>query len=172
MPVYYTVDRAGQISADMNYQLDQFDLSDVPDLAQHFSSHYPMGVSRHGAQYLNSKVTAPGGPAVELVWESIRRAHFPHRPSRFTSVFAWQTLDEAKAFQALAQTPAKIWAVEAERGFVANMSLLNVSTSLLRAMQIAELYWEGHVGPTDIGLQTPRWEVLLSLPVKALHSVD
>jgi hypothetical protein len=172
MPIYYSVDRMGRMTPAMDYQLYQLDLGHMPDLAKHFASHFPLGVSQHGAQYLNSTVTTPGGPAIELVWESMRRAQFPHRPSRFTSVFAWQTLDEAKAFQAVSNVPgATIWAVHAEVGFVANMSLLNVGTSLLRATQLAELYWNGQAGPIGIGLQAPSWEVLLTLPVKVLHRV-
>ncbi|MBR8279100.1 DUF2441 domain-containing protein [Burkholderia vietnamiensis] len=103
-----------------------------------------------------------GEPATELIWEYVRRAHFPDRPSRFTSTCAWKELDEARAWRSRSGAPnAKIWRLDAEEGFVANLSLLHVGTSTLRASQFAHAYWAGEHGPALDGIAPPCWEVLL-----------
>lgn len=55
---------------------------------------------------------------------------------------------------------AKSWWIDAAKSFIANMSLLNIGTSAIRASQFAHAYWEGSVGPVIGGLQKPAWEVL------------
>ncbi|CAN7784040.1 hypothetical protein LJR296_008234 [Cupriavidus necator] len=172
MPLYFTVDRAGRIQPGLDLGSPQRpDLQNFPDLAAHFERDFPQGVTEHGQRYLNTLATERDS-AIELVWEYVRRAHFPDRPSRLTSAFAWRTLEEAKAFRASAGVPlAKVWAVDASEGFVANMSLLNIASSTLRVMQLADLYWNGKEGPTGLGLKAPNWEVLLSGSVTVVGEV-
>ena len=50
-------------------------------------------------------------------------------------------------------TPAKIWRLEADEGFVANMSLLNIGATTLRASQFAQAYWAGESGPVLAGMR-------------------
>ncbi|WP_186307777.1 DUF2441 domain-containing protein [Paraburkholderia sp. BCC1884] len=163
MPTYFHVDRRGRFVAGQAVALSKVDLAAAPDLAQHRNLLFPDGVSAHGTQYLNLDVKAGNGePAAELIWEYVRRAHFPDRPSRFTATCAWRELEEARAWRArTGATNAKIWRLDAAEGFVANMSLLNVSTSTLRASQFAHAYWAGEQGPALNGMLPPCWEVLL-----------
>lgn len=167
MARYFHVDRRARFVAGQAVDLSRPDLAAVPDLAQHFNVLFPDGVSAHGMQYLNLDVKAGNGePATELILEYVRRAHFPDRPSRFTATCAWRDLEEARAWRSLAGMPnAKIWTLEAAEGFVANMNLLHVGTSTLRASQFAHAYWAGEEGPKLDGIPPPCWEVLLCGPI-------
>ncbi|MBF6989304.1 DUF2441 domain-containing protein [Cupriavidus sp. IK-TO18] len=167
MKTYFHVDRRQGFTAGQHSQLSKLDLSHAQDLGQHLDILCPNGVSAHGNQYLNSDVkSGKGEAAIELIWEYVRRAHFPERPSRLTSTFAWQSLEEAKAFRLdSGLTDANIWQIEAAEGFVANMALLNIGTSVLRASQFAHAYWAGEVGPQIKGLKARCWEVLLTGPI-------
>ena len=76
----------------------------------------------------------------------------------------WKTED--RAWRSLASMPnAKIWTLQAAEGFVANMNLLHVGTSTLRASQFAHAYWAGEEGPKLDGMPPPCWEVLLCGPI-------
>lgn len=170
MHTYFHVDRRRFFRAGQLIEPQSLDLQKVPDLATHLSEIFPEGVSAHGRQYMNSDVLAGRGePAIELIWEYARRAFFPDRPSRFTATCAWQTVEEAIGFRAREGSPdAKIWRLEAEHpGFVADMNLLHIGTSTLRASQFAHRYWSGLSWPEieRTVLPPPRWEVLLTGPI-------
>ncbi|MCI3206435.1 hypothetical protein DBA20_15860 [Pandoraea capi] len=84
MATYFHVDRRARFRAGLEIDLIKPDLSATPDLSQHMNLLFPAGVSQHGLQYLNVDVKAGNGePAIELLWEYVRRAHFPDRPLRF-----------------------------------------------------------------------------------------
>ena len=171
MTTYFHVDRRARFVAGQAIDLSKLDLAATPDLEEHCNYLFPNGVSAHGQQYLNLDVKSGNGEAAtELIWEYVRRAHFPTRPSRFTATCAWRDLDEAIAWRARTGAPnAKIWCLDAAEGVVANMSLLNVGTSTLRASELAHAYWAGGQGPAVAGLLLPCWEVLLSGPIKVLE---
>ncbi|MDN8102609.1 DUF2441 domain-containing protein [Burkholderia multivorans] len=166
MPTYFHVDRRAAFVAGQQVQPRTLDLNAVPDLATHFSELFPHGVSAHGYQYLNSDVLAGRGePAIELIWEYVRRAFFPDKPSRFIATCAWQTLQEAVEFRSVTGAPAaKVWMLEADAGFIADMNLLHAGSSTLRVSQFAHRYWSGLSWPAINGVVTPapRWEVLLT----------
>jgi hypothetical protein len=165
MTKYYTVDRRNRLSVGQTLELSPVDLQGIPDLETHYKHLFPNGVSDHGHRYLPYRANERE-PAIELLWEFVRRAAFPNRPSRLTSAFAWQSLDDARRFKQENHLPdARIYEVRGGTPFVANMTLLNNSAPLLRTSQMAYAYWEGSIGPTSVGLAEPRWEVLLSSPV-------
>ncbi|MGF6534275.1 hypothetical protein P3T20_005079 [Paraburkholderia sp. GAS206C] len=171
MAIYYTVDRLCLLSQDQEIVLRMLELPEFPDLAAHSSYLFPDGLTDHGMRYLNGSANQPD-PSSELVWEYVRRAHFPDKPSRMTSFFVWRTEDEARSFRLESGShKAPIWRVESGDGFVANMSLLNVSTSVLRVSQLAHFYWRGECGPQIGAMRLPRWEVLLQTPVSVLGQI-
>lgn len=164
MTIYFHVDRGAQLCQGQRINLQKLEFPTSPDLDLHCNSQLLNNVSFHGKQYLNSQVKAGNGEAaIELIWEYVRRAHFPNKPSRYGATFAWRTKEEAEAFLEIAgPNIAKIWRIDAAESFIANMSLLNIGTSAIRASQFAHAYWEGSVGPVINGLQKPAWEVLLT----------
>ena len=120
MARYFTVDRQGLLQAGQEIVPDSnlndtvcyavknhFTRNDLEGLAH---SLFPEGLTPHGKRYLFSEslvIRTPEGPAqavphipiIELVAELVRRLHFPHNPSRFQALFAWETLQEAEHFQ-------------------------------------------------------------------------
>jgi hypothetical protein len=90
-------------------------------------SQFPSGLSSHGKTWLLDSNSEPHTRLREMVFEFVRRSSFPGKPSRFQSVFAFNTLDDAKAFCNFYAAPGSaIWEVTAVDSFRANMMLLDI----------------------------------------------
>lgn len=179
MARYYTVDRARKLRPGyvIGYETDckpilpddRFRQDDLECLARDL---FPEGVTRHGAQYLympfwirsdfgpqiGQKVSVAYEPVSEMVLEMVRVAWFADKPSRLSSVFAWQTLDEAKAFRDKCKG-GDIYIVDADPGFQADMTLVALGGTNIAALWLARQYWRGEASAT------PAWETLLRPPV-------
>jgi hypothetical protein len=169
MPRFYTVDRQWTLSEGLVMSLTRYDDVGPPEIAQHLDMLFPDGVTQHGETYLvDSRADMQiASPVIELLWENVRRSHFPTAPSRFQSVFAVDTLEAARAFRQRCHCPcARIWVVESSgAGFHADMNLLTLNASALRTNWHAHQYWshqESENSPTF-------WEFLLRPPVKVLY---
>ena len=161
LPTHYSVDRRNLYKVGQQFRLthpDQLDLS--PPLRAYLSEFLPGGLSDHGLTYLLLPFMNPDA-AQELVWESVRRAHYRHRPSRLQSVFGWETLDGAMAFaQRFPGCP--VYELEAPEVFKANMALLSVRTHPLQVSMFAHAYWRGEQWPAGHpGEVEPQWEFLM-----------
>jgi hypothetical protein len=142
------------------------------DLIDLQKSLFPMGLSRHGWQYLFDKkdaIASSVGEAysahsymVELVLESFRLAHFPDRPSRFVSYFAWQNVEQARAFKGPQQ---HIYELEGD-GFVADQVWLTLGVQGIASYYNAQKYWSG------TGSVHPKWEIVLSAPAKVVSLIE
>src|SRR5688572_10873944 len=100
-----------------------FDDVSPPELQEHVSALFPLGVSRHGEEYFlrSSSRADVASPAIELLLEYVRRANFPSRPSRFASWFGVSSVDEALAFRRrFCGGQGRLWLVSAEDSFRAN----------------------------------------------------
>jgi hypothetical protein len=136
-------------------------------------SLFPSGLALHGKHYLFDEClivrgltpTAPQPfaqhvPIIELVAELVRRLSFPDHPSRFTSVFAWESLDDAKWFRQKYSSPeAPIFRMSGEMTFRGDINLLLLGGTILGAWLYATKYWRGDSSAS------PRWEVLVVPPV-------
>ncbi len=150
--------------------LGRFDDLKPPELQGHVDAMFPKGVSRHGDHYFlqNSSRAAVASPAIELLFEYVRRANFPERPSRFQSWFGVQSLDEARAFRVrFCSGQGPIWRVTANQFFRANMNLLTSQQTTLVYSWFAHTYWRGDVGPVPA-----FWELLLVPPIKVLELIQ
>jgi hypothetical protein len=174
----YTADRAGRLHAGMT--MDRTRYTDVQPmvLQQHIDAWFPDGVTQHGETYLLSPAPATVlDPVVELTCELVRRAEFAHAPSRFESVFGYETQAEAQTFLAEYGGPgARIFEVESDaEPFRADMRCLNIRSTILVTAYGARRYWSQE--PTDIHLfpgaqpQNRSWELLLRPPVRVLRQV-
>jgi|ThiBiot_500_plan_2_1041550.scaffolds.fasta_scaffold62392_1 hypothetical protein len=185
MSVYFHVDRSAElvpgqvIISDKDYVscifhpvLDCFDQSDLELLVNEL---FPAGLTRHGKHYfLNHSllVHTPEGivpfvphlPVIELTVELVRRLYFPERPSRFASIFAWKSLNEAKLFQK-EFGGEQILQLEADASFCGDMDLLFLGGSGVGAIQFAMKYWRGESS------SSPRLEYLLIPPVRVISAV-
>lgn len=163
----YTVDRLGSLTEGLECTLTRHDDISPPFLAGHVGQLFPEGVSNHGERYFlqNEAKALIASPMLELLFEQVRRASFPERPSRFQSMFAVETLEEALQFRSR-YGGAAIYAVTADITFRADMSLLNGENSTLVTSWLAHRYWDGKAGPTNA-----FWEWLMKCPVKVGNRV-
>lgn len=167
MQTFFTVDRAGLLRENLEISLTKHQDIKPQELQLHSNSLYPDGVSFHGATYLikpNSRGNI-SSPAIELLFEYVRRSNFPQMPSRFQSFFACATLAEAQQFRVNFGRPEQqIWTVYSqEDSFRVNMKLLDNNQTTLYCSYLAHEYWQGNAGPTQLG---QFWEMILRLPVK------
>ena len=165
---FYTVDRAGTLSEGLVCQLNIYQDISPPELAVHVKDLFPDGVSIHGEQYfLSNKAQAMAvDPMLELLFEQVRRTTQPERPSRLQSMFAVETLDQARLFQSEFGGSA-IYKVNSNVTFRANMRLLNAGNSNLATSWFAHLYWKGEAGPINL-----FWEYILKCPVHVGERVE
>src|SRR5262245_56671244 len=98
-------------------------------LGEHLKVYFPEKLSLHGIQYLLNlqRPYRNESTSIELLFEFARHYFFPEKRSRFVSVFACETLEDAIRFRTqYINTPAAIWKVEGtavHRGDVSNLIL-------------------------------------------------
>jgi len=135
------------------------------------------GLSEHGRRYHgqlglpmfgsvgwagHSSAVVSNELLIENFYELYRRTMHPGMPSRFLSLFAFDSVGEAQGFCAKVGG-APIWELSVPAGAVihrGDMNCLHVGTYDVM-MDWADKYWTGQPSPT------PEWEVLLALPVTA-----
>ena len=139
---------------------------------QHFDMLFPEGVTYHGNEYFvkperriigeNRQFEPRFGlnATIELIFEYVRRSHFPDRPSRFQSFFAFDSEGDTNRFireKTKLADPAYVWEVECEHEpFRADMNLLDIGGSVICVSYFAHKYWSG-----ESGSDRPLWEFLL-----------
>ncbi len=144
----YTLDRKNTLSEGLEISLFQFSDIQPPELQTHLNGILPNGVTKHGDQYFASGLQSNnlGNGILELVFEYVRRAHYPDKPSRLQSLFACDNLEDLKSFNQNYNTPGKefsIWTLETENFFRGDLKLLTFS-------------------PTALGVSYSRWPRLNS----------
>ena len=105
--------------------------------------------------------------SIDAYFEFVRRLRFPKQPSRYQSFFAWETLEEARAFNDFkARGKGEIFRVKAERYARLDASWLRIGHIYLEGLYYAEQYWQGRPN------ENPAWEYLLSFPVTLVELVN
>lgn len=136
---------------------------------------FPRGLGQFGLAYVCENT--PPKPEVlvhrERLLEEIRRQHFPDRPSRFESLFACRTPEEAVAMRReMKCEAATLWSVQCEHAFIADMHFTNFTPRSLSTLSRQGLqdwvdklhsYWQGEES------ENPTWECLLPLPVAVVQ---
>jgi len=134
-------------------------------LQEHVNKMFPEGVSHHGDKYflLDNSAGNISSPAIELLFEYVRQAHFPNAISRFQSFFACETKGEAIHFRNIyGNEKDSIYEIYTANDYMkVNMMLLGNNQTTLIYSHFAHEYWNGHASE----LPNPFWEVLLKLPV-------
>jgi len=121
--------------------------------------YFPNGLSPHGLQVIsNYKMTAPNinEPITEIIFELVRLLHFPDAPSRLSSLYASESIAQAKQWQQLwiknfenqeEQIGQSLWEIEFETNAqLYDAHLLDIDThnefSYLLSLENAHMYWE------------------------------
>ncbi|MCE4064369.1 DUF2441 domain-containing protein [Chryseobacterium gleum] len=186
MPEFYTVSRKDISNINQFQLLKKEDINmEIIEVVNIFSQSdakavidnlYPHGISSHGTQYLYDRIDhvydqygnsyVSNYHAIEIIFELIRLLNFPSKPSRFTSAFAWDTLDDAISFKMkICDGFGDIYKVSCENHFKADMNLLLLG-SIPGAMIFADKYWKGESS------KEPLWECLLYGQVNILEKVQ
>jgi hypothetical protein len=152
------------------------DLADPPALyspgaAAELGRLFPDGLTTHGSRYM-----AGFDPGAAPTWflesflEAVRRAEFPARLSRMQSLFAFESIADAKSFIGTYRDgqACAIYRVRGGIGHRANMSLLATNTGPgAIGFALARSYWLG-----EQGTRPPLWELLLRPPVEFVEIVE
>ena len=172
MANFYTVDRTSRLEENQIINLIRYNDVEPPELQSHVDEMFSHGVTFHGEHYFlkNSSQAKLASPNIEILFEYVRRSQYPypHRPSRFQSFFACESVDVAKIFrERYGSSDASIWEVEAQDSFRADMNLLIIGNkSILVYSYFAHLYWRGETK------SDPLWENLLVPPVKIVRRIN
>jgi hypothetical protein len=132
------------------------------DILRHMLDLFPEGLSYHGWDFATRPSSLPGvangldaSSMVELTFEYVRRAHYPQRPSRMQSFFAFDDLERVQAF-----SRSTVFEVRPTAFFKADMAWLNAGNQFGVASFYAHEYWKGAAS------NEPDWEYLLVPPVE------
>lgn len=165
----------GENNIDFNNEIE--DIFSKNDIKRKLLELYPQGISNHGIQYLCGRFPyrqdssgvhwLPDMTAVESIFELVRLWKFPDKPSRFTSSYGCETIEEAKLFRENYRgSKGFIFKISTDSYFKADMSLLMTGASVIASYFFAEKYWRGESG------ENPFWEILIGSPVRIIECVD
>lgn len=172
MNTFYAVDRTHQLAEGMTISLTKYDDVQPNELQEHVDILFPDGFSVHGKRYLleNSSHGNISEPAIELLFEYVRQAHFPEITSRFQSFFACETLEDARTFKiGFGDSESRIYEINTENSyFRGNMNLLDNSRTSLVCSYFAHDFWKGNAGP----IPHVFWELMLELPVTVGNRIE
>lgn len=146
---------------------------------------FPSGLTVHGLSMLPARTRSADDfwePVIETVFELVRQLHYPDAPSRFTSLYASHSLEQAEQWRALwlknfgcapsRLIPTSLWKIEYDtdaRAYDASWLSAavecekNVSKfSYLLLMDSAQQYWSGKFQENSMP------ELLIPFPVTIL----
>ena len=189
MSEFFTVDRAGklnlgdEINIDHDYDAKNFfpvkDIFTKDNLKTLVGELFPNGLAEHGKNYLldqniiiqdnlgNKTIYVPNNPMIEIIFELVRRLEFPTKPSRFQSVFGWETYEQAENFKKnLCQGRGAILKIAGENYHKFDMNLLFLGGSTIGSLMFSRKYWRGEQGVN------PNWEILLKPPVRVIEVIE
>ncbi len=160
----FTVDRAGTLDEGLVCELVEYQDIQPPEIEARSRAICPGGVALHGELYLlkNQRCTSVIDADLEMLFDLVRRANHKDRPSRYQCLYAVNTLGAAVEMAAFLgiQSP-RIFQLQSETAFRADMRLLHSGFSALVKYHFAELYWDGLPMPEG----RPMWEWLVPCPV-------
>lgn len=172
MKTYFRVDRVNkyQVGSDIHLFPPSRIPSDFMGIAEKMS---PKGYSSHGQNYfLNAVPATDVSSSIELSLELFRRSFYSHLPSRYSSVFACEKLEDAEKFRSsiIQNFPSSgIYEIECDPSLVhrGDMRLLNNLTSTLVYAERLDLYWRGETVNPE-----PFWEILIPLPARVTKRLN
>lgn len=165
---YFTIDRNGGLQEGQTISLIRYNDVNPPDLQMHVDMLFPEGVTNHGERYMLNSMTQANSinGVLDLLFEYVRRSNYRACPSRFQSIFGFDSIEQANQFRNKYGKPNDlIWEIESNNAFKADMNLLTLGTSLLVLSYNAHRYWQG------IQSDDPFWEYLLIPPIKVVQVV-
>ena len=183
MKLYFHVDRAfglkvGSVLQNEPYRGESILPALMPYADECYMRHLGKlcrdGISLHGARYLIRSAfdnISIKDCLLELQFEYVRNIYFKKLPSRLQSLFGFENLTNAKQFKEACGGTGLIFETEPSGLlFRADMNWLKFDFTPEEQKNNAMFYWEGKPLSRDKHY-TPRWEVLMQLPVTILREV-
>jgi hypothetical protein len=162
---FYHLDRHDDLDAREVIRLES--VEDLPPAdGAALADVYPAGLSEHGRHYGTQDLYGDDPDALwdvvcEAIFELQRTTRYPDRPSRFQSVFGFESLDGLDRFaEKYVDEPCAIREIEADSAFLGDMRLVDAE-SLADGLRRADRYWRGETDSAE-----PLWEALLVPPVR------
>lgn len=186
--IYYHIDRTHSLSEGKLITLNNNFQTNNPNGQILIDKMFPSGISKHGEHYLNDSVyyfasslscldnifnsnTQNSIFFTEYTFELIRRIYFSNKPSRFTSLFAIEKLEDLKYWPEIYSKDTPVFEITTENklaifdgnylkgGLAFSNNPLYQGFSASLNFEQALNYWSGKQS------NSPKPEVLLSLPV-------
>ena len=137
------------------------------------SQQYKNGFSNHGFKFnipeyeFQQRYFIDNNIPLEIIYEQIRKQNYADKPSRFESIFTCDSIENAKLFlKSYPEKKIKIYKIQAERFFKADMKLLSVGFRPIDIFILAHKYWQGKSS------DDPFWEYIVELPVKIIEECN
>lgn len=179
MTLYYSVDRRRLFRQGETLELIKQDLSKFPMTSQ-CEEQFSAGISPHGFTYFLghgihfSNPTNRADAAIEYALELLRQQRYPEKPSRFTSMFGCETLDEAKHFRGASNSTLNTPIYEVHSDLICHkgdMNLFSPGCALHEFDRRLNAYWQGKTYSLRDGYE-PFWEVVIPLPATISQMVS
>ncbi|MMZ58624.1 hypothetical protein D3C76_1119160 [compost metagenome] len=171
----YHIDRKNSLRENDIIRLQKFTDIEPAYLNDVIENEYPEGLTRHGDQYfasaLVSEATVNSG-LIEMFFEQRRLLKFPDKHSRFQSVFATETIEEATLWKNhLGLKECTLWEIEFDHNnFIkVDSSWLSLGVhrlSFLHATMFADNYW------SQVIHSNSRPELLIKPPVRIIRKIN
>lgn len=159
----FMVDRRGVYSTGDVVMPKRFTDISPAEMSSLADKLFPCGLAPQGEGYFINNVAMIYGINEFIDWglEFYRRGVCPEKPSRYTSLFAWDSVEKARKFRLTDGKPSdKIFTIQTDNYHRGDMSLLRNDQSVLAFTYRMELYWSG-----DTFNSEPVWEFICPLPV-------
>lgn len=162
----YMVDRRNIYSPGDHVTPKHYDDIRPLEMATLVEQLFPHGVAPQGEKYLLNVDAKMSTADIAIDWclEFYRRSCYPDKPCRFTSLFACDSIAQAKQFKAQYGLPEhKIFClpnINLTRCHRGDMAMLHIDTTALEFTYLIDNYWQGQPGD-----DVPFWEYVVPLPV-------
>lgn len=170
--ILYHVDRAKELKPGSVINFQKVPKTANPEIIEYCDLHFPEGLSNIGLIYTTYAVPEDSRYAThtsEILLELFRQENFPRLPSRFQSICASDTIDQAiEWLHMLKLTDANIAILESNNYVKADATwrdLIAGNLSIASAESWSNSYWNG-----EMTKHLSRPEYLVKLPVK-IHNV-
>lgn len=162
---FFHVDSGKSLKKGQKIKLTHYYGIENKELEEHVNLLFPKGFSRHGITYFfhpniiefkesdlpslleNNYIKTTSNSRngiIEILFEYVRRSNFPDKSSRFQSLHAFKTIEDATKFRKeYCKNKGHIWEVKCDNFFKVDMNLLNLEGSLLELSYKIHKYWSG-----------------------------
>lgn len=175
--VLYSADRRGRYNANalMDFSSMQPPVTDTYAIDSFIGAKFNFKISEHGLRYLFPRRELNGDDLMELIVELVRQMQFPEKPSRYQSIFACKSVEDADSFRKKyreQEGPQPIYEIlinEDTNVHHGDMRLLDLNASSDNAAMVftkAIWYWSG------ISSMNPFWEYIVPLPIQVGSMVE